>query len=137
MNPEWNERADRQRRVLEWAVATFGTIAADPRERAARLLEEAVEMAQACGLPLEASTRIVGHVYAKPISEPASEVGGISTCLLALCEVLGVDADDAERAEIARIMALPAEHWRDRQNAKAAFGVGFYCNVYEPCQTEI
>jgi hypothetical protein len=39
---------DRPSRFLMWAHETFGNVALDPRERALRFTEEAVELAHGC-----------------------------------------------------------------------------------------
>jgi hypothetical protein len=117
------DRDERQAAVVEWAGRTFGSPALDIRERVARLLEEAIKLAQAEGLPIDTARRLVEHVYTKPPGQPQQEVGGIGVCLLAYCGVVKVSTEDAERLEAERVFAIPAEHFRGRQNAKADAGV--------------
>jgi hypothetical protein len=117
-------RDQRQRKIAEWCAATFGvTVASDANERAARLLEEAIELAQAEGLPEHAVTTLVRHVYSKPAGRPHQEVGGIGVCLLVYCQAKGLSADGCETVEIKRIMAMPFDHFRRRHQAKAEAGV--------------
>ena len=51
--------SDRGQRVLAWAADVFGPVATDRRERAVRLVEEAIEVAQAEGVPAEVVERVV------------------------------------------------------------------------------
>lgn len=116
-------RDERQRAVTEWALDTFGPVAGETRERVIRLVEEVFELAQAEGVELEALVRVGRHVYAKPAGDPGLEVGAVGVTLLAYCGVRGFSAEQAECAEAERVMALPREHFRARQNAKAEAGV--------------
>src|SRR4051812_11277389 len=52
--------------VLAWAVRSFGPIALNRDERAARMAEEAVEVAQVEGVPLDVMQRITARVYSRP-----------------------------------------------------------------------
>jgi len=67
----------RQERILTWAIDTFGEVAKNPHERAARLVEEAIEVAQAVGLPLDTVDIIAGRVYSRPPGELAQEIGNL------------------------------------------------------------
>lgn len=116
-------RNERQRAVKDWASRTFGAaVALDGRERAQRFVEEAIELAQACDLHEEDVREILARVYSRPVGEMTQEVGGVGVTLLALCEAAGVSADDAESAELARVLSIPAEHFRAKQAAKARAG---------------
>jgi hypothetical protein len=119
---EQNRNA-RQANVLSWVKRTFGASLLVIEERVARLLEEVVELAQAEGLSEEKAHALVAHVYGKPSGAIVQEVGGIGVTLLAYCGAAGISADGCEAAEVARVLALPAEHFRTRQNIKAAAGV--------------
>ncbi|HET7552174.1 MAG TPA: hypothetical protein VFK04_12860 [Gemmatimonadaceae bacterium] len=119
------DRDERQSRVAAWTVETFGAESMSRYERAARFIEEAVELAQACGIWRDVLDRIVARVYGKENGDPASEVGNVGLTLLALAAALNVSADDAERRDIARVEALPADHWHKRHAAKAAQGIVF------------
>ena len=106
VNVAFLNRADRQKVVLEWAEATFGEVALDLRERALRLVEEAIELAQASGVECDAICGLVGHVYAKPPGEPEKELGAVCVTLLAYAEAAGESAEDSEAREINRVTAL-------------------------------
>src|SRR5580704_3253742 len=116
-------REYRQHDAYEWGVRTFGDVARSNRERARRFIEEAIELAQACGMhPVEVA-RILEHVYNKPPGEVFQEAGGVGITLLMLCHAFGISADHAERTELQRVQSMPAKHFRDRHNIKAAAGV--------------
>jgi len=52
--------------VFRWAVDTFGPIAKDRVERATRFVEEATELAQACGVSEARMRAVVERVYSRP-----------------------------------------------------------------------
>lgn len=117
-------RDERQRQVIAWARRSFGDAVADNRiERVLRVLEEALELAQAEGLQLGAARHLASLVFSRLPGKSMQEVGGVSVTLLAYCEIAELSADQCERAEIDRILAKPLEHFRRRQNEKAALGV--------------
>jgi hypothetical protein len=117
-------RDQRQVDACTWVLKTFGSeVAWDPRERARRFIEEAIELAQACGLTEFDVDDILAHVYCKPPGEVFQEAGGVGITLLMLCQAFGISADHAERTELQRVQSIPAQHFRDRHNIKAAAGV--------------
>ncbi len=119
-----DSRNTRQRVVFSWVVRAFGWRAADSiRERRERFLEEAIELYQACGGDFFRVGDIARHVYAKPIGDIGQEAGGVGVTLLSLCSCVGVSAEYCERSELERVLALPIEHFRARQNFKAAAGI--------------
>ena len=119
-----SSRDERQREAMRWVRETFGDENAAPVERARRLLEEALELAQATGVSREDATKLAAHVYAKrPRATRRRKAGGVGVTLLAYCESIRASADAAECLELARILRKPAEHWRARHDAKAAAGV--------------
>lgn len=123
-------REHRQTTVLDWTRRAFGhNVANDPIERARRFIEEAVELAQACGLSKTEARAIVDHVFGKPAGEIGQEVGGVGVTLLALCELHGISADRAEAEELGRVLRLPISHFRKRQNAKADAGVALHSSL--------
>jgi hypothetical protein len=123
--PDNGYRDVRQTDAHRWCARTFGVdCATDKGERIRRFIEEALELAQACDLPRSAIWNIMEHVYSRPVGEPFQEAGGVGVTLLILCESIGISADHAERTELARVLAKPAQHFRDRHNQKAAAGIG-------------
>lgn len=121
-----NDRDVRQAHVGQWVRATFGDHTMAIRERAQRLLEEAVELAQASGLSPDDARAIVGHVFSKPMGEPRQEAGGLGVCLLAYCEAAGFSADEEERREFERVQAIDPAHFQRRHNRKADAGIAVH-----------
>jgi hypothetical protein len=115
------DRDARQRRVGQWVRETFGSATMlwlD--ERAARVLEEAAELAQSLGVMKETADRVIGYVFSRPAGEPAQEAGGVGITLLACCEAMAVSADASEADELRRVLAKPAGHFERRQAEKRA-----------------
>lgn len=113
---------DRQRLVLEWAVDSFGECAARPKERAARLVEEAVEVAQALGLEDHVILRLVLRVYGRPPGELAQEIGGVGITLEALAENAGLNAEKCTQQEWERVMSKSKSWWQKKHAAKVKDG---------------
>ena len=123
------DRDELQAAILKWMRETFGEATCNPRERVMRFLEEAIELAQAEGVPRSAANRVLEHVYNKPPGDPAQEIGGVGVTLLGYCAVKGVSADDAERAEAERVFAIDPATFRERHNAKAAAGIATWTDA--------
>ncbi len=120
-----SERDGRQKTATEWAERCFGRdVVEDRRERVTRILEEAIELAQAEGLGEDLVARLTERVYAKPAGDPRQELGGLGVCVLVYAQAAGVSADAIEAEEVAAILARDPGYFRQRQNAKAAQGLG-------------
>lgn len=117
------DRDKLQRVVYSWAQAVFGELSMERQERVRRFLEEAIELAQAEGLPKADVDMLTLHVYGKPAGTPAQELGGVGLTLLAYAESTGLSAEDCESAEFERVQKKSPAYWRDRQNKKADAGV--------------
>lgn len=115
-------RNARQRRAAEWAVNTFGQSALNMAERRLRFFEEATELCQSVGLTREMAHFLIDKVFDRPAGEPAQELGGAGVTLICLAESLGISADAAEKAEVARILSLPAAHFQQRHARKKGEG---------------
>lgn len=113
-----------QRLVGEWCERCFGEeVASDPKERARRVLEEAIELAQAEGIAASFVQSLTDHVYSRPPGNPAQEAGGVSVCLLAYCRAKYWNADDVEENELARILDKPPQEFEARQRVKSLVGL--------------
>ena len=108
-----------------WVVKAFGIeVLRDRRERALRLIEEAVELGQAIGLDALEVQRLVAYVYSRPVGEPSQEVGGVLVTALAAAEALGLEAEDCLRTEVERINQPDVvEKCRANQFVKRVVGV--------------
>lgn len=112
----------RQRKVLRWAIKTFGAHAGNVDERAARVAEEAMEMAQAAGVSSEMAFNIVSRVYSRPPGNLMLEIGAVALTLESMCQVVGTHPAAEAQAEWERVAALPPDHWKKRHGAKIEFG---------------
>ncbi len=118
------DRDDRQVAIFAWARDVFSEEQARSLpQRGLRLLEEAVEAFQACGGDEESAHRLVAHVFGRPPGELSQELGGVGVTTLALAAAAGVSADDAERREVERVLAMPVEELRKRNQAKCDVGL--------------
>lgn len=111
-------RDDRQAKVYEWCLETFGRPEAETKERALRLFEEATELAQAEGLDQFQLETLVDHVFQKPPGHAPQEAGGVGTTLLAYCAAKGISANRVEKEEWERVRDIDPEYFRERQAAK-------------------
>lgn len=73
------------------------------RERAARFLEEALELYQACGGEPGEVAEMSNYVFNRPVGEVAQEVGGVMVTLAGLCAVKDVDLNMAAVLELNRV----------------------------------
>jgi hypothetical protein len=72
-----------------------------------RLLEEAIELAQAEGIKWNQVVAQVHYVFGRKRGEPLQEAGGVAVCILGWCASNGLTFDEVARAEIERIEAKP------------------------------
>jgi hypothetical protein len=117
-------RATLQTRVGQWVVRALGAQhLADRQMRAKRLLEEAIELAQAEGLHPDLVHAWVEHVYGRPAGGAREEARGVGITYFAYCESLGEDHKKLIEEELARV-STPAmiAKVRERQAAKEAVG---------------
>jgi hypothetical protein len=108
--------------VLRWAVATFGPVAESKHERVCRILEEALELAQAEGVPEDTARKILARAYSRPVGEPRAEYQGLCLTLQAYAELVEDPIRDAVMREFVRVISRSREEWRARHDAKAADG---------------
>ena len=113
-----------QVRTHEWATECFGEATArDVRERNHRFVEEALELAQSCGMTAEDGHRLVDYVFGRSVGEKAQEVGGTMVTLAALCTAHDIDMMDAAETELSRITSPSVmERVRAKHKAKPRFG---------------
>ena len=112
-----------QKEMLKWASDTFGRVALDTNERALRFLEEAIELAQACGVSVEEALTVATRVYARQAGNYYKELGQSAMTLAVLAEWLGIDVDDALLCEWRRIQTIPHEEWARRHSEKVEAGI--------------
>lgn len=92
-----------QYKLRTWLVACLGEAALmSPEDRALRVLEEAVELAQAAGIDHAKAIEQVHHTYARPIGKLNQEVAGTLNTVLLMAECLGEDAIHLGETELRR-----------------------------------
>lgn len=96
--------SDFQHRVGTWVLACFGRQNyKDPKQRADRFMEEAIELYQACGGTHHDVLELANYVYHRPAGDIMQEVGGVSVTLAALCSAQGIALGAAATREITRV----------------------------------
>jgi hypothetical protein len=118
-----NMQIDRPAHWLQWARETFGEIALDPKERALRFVEEAIELAHALNMPASVVAAIATRVYSRPPGQLRQEMGQCQATFELLARVVGIDPDAEATAELARVKSIPKEEWDRRHAAKVALGI--------------
>lgn len=106
-----------------WIANTYGYESLmDRKNRAARVFEEAAELLQAEGGDLDFARRIIERTYSRPVGEPEQEAAGVLFTLLAWSVPARVDIGRLCGAEIDRVQAMPADHFRRKHAEKFAAG---------------
>jgi NTP pyrophosphatase (non-canonical NTP hydrolase) len=117
------DRHVRQRAIGVWTREAFGADHAySLPHRGLRLLEEAIELAQAVGCDLKQCHNLLDYVFARPKGDIAQEMGGVGVTLLALGEATSISVEVAERTEVDRVLRKPLDHFRRRNAEKDAAG---------------
>lgn len=112
-------RGQRQLAIFELAKRAFAEAQATSLpQRGIRLLEEAVELFQACGGDEDSALRLVRFVFARPPGEIGQELGGVGVTTLALAAAAGLSADEEERREFERVLSRDVEEFARRNQAK-------------------
>lgn len=110
--------------AYEWGVRCFGLDhMLNPQIRAIRLLEEAIETAQALDVPITQALQAVHVVYNRPSGNYYQEIGGTIMTAAILAKSLGYDPDDVVVSEIKRVLALSPEHFKKRNQEKISLGL--------------
>lgn len=108
--------------ILHWAHSTFGPIALNPVERTLRIVEEAVEVAQADGCDPAMLHAIIDRTYSRPADSVEKELGGLLLTVYARCALVGLDPDAVLGKEIDRVLSKPREHWAAKHDDKMRDG---------------
>lgn len=110
--------------AVDWACRSFGAdhVYNFPI-RALRLTEEAVELAQAYGLPKEKVLDLVEIVYGRPPGKPEQELGGVMMTATVLAGAHGHDPDRYFEIELRRVLAKSSDHFAKRNQDKIDLGL--------------
>lgn len=114
---------NRPKEFLQWAVAMFGGVALERRERLDRFMEEAIELAHADGMDGLRLQRIIDRVYSRSRGEVSKEIGQAQACLETYAENIGLSSDYLAGKEFERVRAIPQEEWARRHEAKVKLGI--------------
>ena len=87
------------------------------------MAEEAVECAQALGVPKETMLRLIEVVYSRPLGSPLHELGGVLNTACVICHARGYDPVDVLATEIERCLMMPPEKFSKRNDEKVALGL--------------
>lgn len=110
--------------AVEWGLRCFGAAHMnDKRVRALRFAEEAIELAQACGVPHDKAAELVRVVYSRPAGLDLQEVGGSMVTLTVLCHALGIDLEEAFQIEVRRCLSKDPAHFAKRNQEKLDLGL--------------
>lgn len=110
--------------ALDWARRCFGAEhVSNVPIRCLRLTEEAVELAQAAGIPKDKMLDLVDIVYSRPKGEIAQEIGGVMMTATVLCAALGLDTDHFFEIELRRVLAKSTDHFAKRNQDKIDGGL--------------
>lgn len=119
---------DFQATIGLWCEDMFGEqCAKDPKERGLRLLEEALEAAQAVNVSREDAHKLVDYVFGRPTGELPQEISGVLVTVLALAEAAGISAECSLVDEISRIHEPSfREKIRAKHNTKELAGISLH-----------
>lgn len=109
--------------VGDWVSTRLGPQHTRSKERAMRLLEESIELAQAEGIAIDMVTKQVEHVYSRPAGYPMDEAAGAAICLYGWCASNGVRVSDLASVELERIELLSDEKIQNSLKRKANAGL--------------
>jgi NTP pyrophosphatase (non-canonical NTP hydrolase) len=112
-----------QRLIREWVIRCFGVDNMAPSVRALRLLEEATEFAQSCGITESEAHHQVSYTFARPMGTPSEELGGVLVTALSAAESLGKQAESLLENEVSRILSKSTAHFEQRELAKKKAGL--------------
>lgn len=113
--------------AARWVSQCLGTAALfNRKERALRLLEEALELAQAEGIEPMMVEKLFRHVYAKPKGDPRQEAAGVGTCLFSWAIAAGERLGHVIFEELERVSdPVVMENVRIKNMEKRRTGLSF------------
>jgi hypothetical protein len=108
----------------DWALRCFGSDhVTNTPERALRCLEEAVELAQALGVPMDTAKLCVDTVYKRPVGDPDQEIGGVLHTVAILCEATDRNGAELHEREVRRVLNKPPKDYAARNQEKLDLGL--------------
>lgn len=113
----------RQIMCVDWGVRCFGVKhCSSVKQRAVRLLEEAIELYQAAAGDLELAHKLLDYVFSRPVGTIENELGGVGVTTMMLAAAAGLSADECEQKEVRRVLSKDPEEFARRNAEKNAAG---------------
>lgn len=110
--------------AYDWCKRCFGIqVVASKSERALRIVEEALELVQIEGVPIDTVKHLVEVVYSRPIGNRNQEIGGIMVTTAVYCHAQNLSMEYEFQIELARILDKDPNKFRQRQKEKSDLGV--------------
>lgn len=110
--------------AYDFGVRAFGSEHMnDPRIRGLRMVEEAVEAAQALGVERAEMHDLVNIVYDRPPGDVIQELGGTLLTTAVLCRIFGVSIEDVFLTEVRRVLNKSPDHFAKRNQEKMDLGL--------------
>lgn len=107
-----------------WARRAFGANhITNSGIRALRLLEKAIELAQAEGIQRHMVDHCTAVVYGRPIGSAHQEIGGVLMTSAVYCSCNGLDMETVLRNELDRVLAKPLDQFAQRNQDKIDLGL--------------
>jgi len=113
--------------ACDWVQRCFGAdVLLNRQERALRLLEETLELAQSVGVPPSDVRTLVDYVYSRPPGMETREIGSVLLTAAVMCRVLGwSDPTDLLLSELRRVLDTDVDKFKRRWREKIEAGVAF------------
>lgn len=103
----------------DWAIRCFGTKHCyDTKIRALRLMEEAIEYAQAVECDPNDMRKVMDMVLERPSGIPHKEIGGIMMTLAVACHNSAIDPMSAFEIELIRVLGIDPQVFAKRNLEK-------------------
>jgi len=111
--------------AFEWGTRCFGKDhMINQRIRSLRHAEEAIELAQVCGVELELMHKLVDVVYSRPHGLPRAELGGSLLTAGVLTLILtGESINEILYEELRRCLRADPEDFAKRNQEKIGLGL--------------
>jgi len=110
--------------ATRWATKAFGVEhVANSKVRTLRIVEEAMELAQWAGVPLDQIKLAADIVYSRPVGGYDREVGGVMMTTAVLCGWHNHDPEIFFQNELMRVLDKPIETFTERNAQKIKLGL--------------
>lgn len=112
-----------QKVLTNWARECFGEEQVESHKvRALRLLEEAIEFAQACEVTMFDVERLMHHVYSQPADDATLELAQVGVTAVVAASSFGVQFSQILARERDRVLSKSRAHYTERNAKKDALG---------------